>query len=243
MTYKRRLSRRIVLLIGQSIDEVHERDLLTDFLLIVLKQLAERRKSLHLVLMSATVNANIFANYFGGCEEVEIPGRAFPVKEYRLEDVLQQTGYEIQEGSEYAVKSSNRSSSGRPSKSALRKLYYPKYDSKVIHSLSLADENVINYELLADLIEHIVLTTEDGAILVFMPGMMEITKAIDECRRKELFQGSRVVIYPLHSTLSTSEQTRVFDLPPEGVRKIVVSTNIAGMFSSRFAAALHSSLF
>ena len=211
-----------------SVDEVHERDLLTDFLLIVLRKLVERRKSLRLILMSATVSAETFADYFAiyGCAEVEIPGRAFPVEEYRLEDILQQTGYEVQEGSEYTIKPSTGSKSVRLSKSALRKLYYPRYDSKVIHSLSIINESVINYELLADLLEHIVNTTEDGAILVFMPGMMEIMKAIDEVRRKEVFQTDQVAIYPLHSTLSTLEQSRVFDVPPVGVRKIVVSKSL-----------------
>lgn len=201
--------------------------MLTDFLLIVLRQLAQRRKSLKLVLMSATVNAEIFADYFGGCGQIEIPGRTFPVEEFRLEDILKMTKYEVKEGSDYALKPSQANQTGRLSKSTLRKLYYPRYDSKVIHSLSVVDETVINYELLANLLEYITESQDEGAILVFMPGMMEITKAIDEMRRKELFQGEKVVIYPLHSSLSTSEQTRVFDVPPPGVRKIVVSTNIA----------------
>ena len=34
-------------------------------------------------------------------------------------------------------------------------------------------------------------------------------------------------VYPLHGSLSTSEQKTIFDVPPLGVRKIVVSTNIA----------------
>ncbi|CAM9879111.1 unnamed protein product, partial [Laminaria digitata] len=34
-------------------------------------------------------------------------------------------------------------------------------------------------------------------------------------------------VYPLHGSLSTSEQKTIFDVPPRGVRKIVVSTNIA----------------
>jgi ATP-dependent RNA helicase DHX29 len=84
------------------------------------------------------------------------------------------------------------------------------------------NEKVINYELLAALLEKICETQDEGAILVFMPGMMEITKAIDEMRKKELFQSPAVAIYPLHSSLSTSEQTAVFEVPPEGVRKIVV---------------------
>jgi len=177
--------------------------------------------------MSATFDRGVFASYFQDCAQVEIPGRAHPVREWRLEDVLQITGYEVQEGSDYAVKKSSERNGERLSKSALKKRYYPKYDSKVINSLSIVDESVINYELLAALIEHLTETGEEGAILVFLPGLAEITNAIDELRRKELFQSDRVVIYPLHSSLSTSEQTQVFEVPPKGVRKIVVSSNLA----------------
>ena len=210
------------------VDEVHERDLNTDFLLIILKDLLARRKSLKLVLMSATLNADAFKEFFQvqGCEIVSIPGRAHPVKEFRLEDILQLTGYEVQERSDYAVKSSN--TADRLSKSELKKLYHPKgYDSKVIQSLSIVDESVVNYELLANLLEHIALNSDEGAILVFLPGFMEITKAIDEMNRKEFFQSPQVVIHPLHSSLSTAEQTAVFVVPPAGVRKVVVATNIA----------------
>ncbi|CAM9664605.1 unnamed protein product, partial [Hapterophycus canaliculatus] len=34
-------------------------------------------------------------------------------------------------------------------------------------------------------------------------------------------------VYPLHGSLSTTEQKAIFEVPPAGVRKIVVSTNIA----------------
>lgn len=204
------------------IDEVHERDINSDFALIILKELLQRRKSLKLILMSATFDKGIFASYFDGCATVEIPGRAHPVQEFRLEDILELTGYEVQEGSDYAVKERSEKKEGRLSKAALKKLYSPKYDSKTIHSLSIVDESVINYELLAALVEHLSLHGEDGAILIFMPGMAEISNAIDELRKKEFFQSDKVVIYPLHSSLSTSEQTQVFEVPPVGIRKIVV---------------------
>lgn len=55
--------------------QVHERDLNTDFLLIIVKDLLARRKSLKLVLMSATLNSEAFSAYFGGCPVVSIPGR------------------------------------------------------------------------------------------------------------------------------------------------------------------------
>lgn len=37
----------------------------------------------------------------------------------------------------------------------------------------------------------------------------------------------RCVVYPLHSSLSNEEQQAVFTRPPEGVTKIIISTNIA----------------
>jgi hypothetical protein len=94
------------------------------------------------------------------------------VEEFRLEDVLQITGYEVKEHSDYAIKVGPGKPGGRWSKSVLRKRYYPKYTSKVIHSLSIADEAVINYELLASLLEHISRNCADGAILVFLPGTL-----------------------------------------------------------------------
>lgn len=210
------------------LDEVHERDLNTDFLLIILKDLLIRRPSLKLVLMSATLNAESFVNYFPGCQSVSISGRAHPVKEHRLEDVLQLTGYEVPQNSDYAKKSSaNGAAAGRLSTKELRKLY-PNCNSSVLKSLSIVNESVINYELLALLLRHIVENNEEqGAILVFLPGLMEITKAFDEIRKIEMFQSSRFRIYPLHSSLATAEQLAVFEVPPSGVRKIVLATNIA----------------
>lgn len=45
----------------------------TDFLLIVLKDLLPRRRDLRLVLMSATLNAELFSSYFGGAPTFHIP--------------------------------------------------------------------------------------------------------------------------------------------------------------------------
>lgn len=55
--------------------QVHERSIDSDFLLIVLKELLKRRKDLKLVLMSATINADLFCKYFNNCPCIEIPGR------------------------------------------------------------------------------------------------------------------------------------------------------------------------
>ncbi|ORX48084.1 P-loop containing nucleoside triphosphate hydrolase protein [Piromyces finnis] len=84
------------------VDEVHERNLLTDFSLIVLRDLLKsKRADLKLIVMSATLNAQLFSDYFSTntvkTPILEIPGFTFPVQELYLEDLLEKTGYLIPE--------------------------------------------------------------------------------------------------------------------------------------------------
>ena len=51
-----------------------------------------QRPDLKLVLMSATLNAEQFSEYFNGAPMIHIPGFTFPVTEYYLEDVIETTG-------------------------------------------------------------------------------------------------------------------------------------------------------
>ncbi len=46
---------------------------------------------LQVLLMSATVNAELFSTYFGGAPMLSIPGRTFGVDVYHLEDVFELT--------------------------------------------------------------------------------------------------------------------------------------------------------
>lgn len=48
------------------VDEVHERDINTDFLLILLKDLLEKNQDIKIIVMSATVNSERFSHYFRG---------------------------------------------------------------------------------------------------------------------------------------------------------------------------------
>lgn len=76
------------------VDEVHERSLDTDVLLVLLRDLLPKRPDLRAVLMSATVNAELFSEYIGDCPTLEIPGFTFPVERIFLEDVVALTGYQ-----------------------------------------------------------------------------------------------------------------------------------------------------
>lgn len=73
------------------VDEIHERDRFSDFLLIVLRDVLPKMKNLKLILMSAALNTQLFSTYFGGCPIITVPGRLFDVDEYFLEDVLKWT--------------------------------------------------------------------------------------------------------------------------------------------------------
>lgn len=46
------------------LDEIHERDLMSDFLMVIVKDLLPHRPDVKVILMSATLNAEMFSTYF-----------------------------------------------------------------------------------------------------------------------------------------------------------------------------------
>lgn len=63
------------------LDEVHEWNLNIEVLTAWAKLQLERGSTFKVVLMSATVEAQKLAEYFGGAPVIEVPGRMFPVEE------------------------------------------------------------------------------------------------------------------------------------------------------------------
>ncbi|EFE29864.1 uncharacterized protein ARB_03205 [Trichophyton benhamiae CBS 112371] len=186
------------------LDEVHERGLDTDFLLAVLREALRIRKDLKLILMSATLDANMFINYFGGDKQVgrvNIPGRTFPVEDIYLDDVLRSTGFDS--NTPYEGSDESEQSLGK----AIQKL-----------------GSGINYDLISSTVQHIdaQLGNEPGGILIFLPGTMEIDRCLSSMKHLHFAH-----LLPLHASLLPNEQKRVFNAPPTGKRKVIAATNVA----------------
>ncbi|KAM9317170.1 putative ATP-dependent RNA helicase DHX57 [Gastrophryne carolinensis] len=98
------------------VDEVHERTEESDFLLLVLKDVMMKRPDLKILLMSATLNAELFSQYFNGCPVVHIPGRTFPVDQFFLEDAIAKTRYVLEETSPYCRSSKHSSQESKRKK-------------------------------------------------------------------------------------------------------------------------------
>ena len=192
------------------VDEVHERNLDIDFLLIILREVINKRNDLKVILMSATLDAGVFETYFKAWATVgklEIQGRTHPVEDMYIDDVLRMTGFNTGQGGR---KSDNQDADWDDDPSI----------ANTIQNLGMR----INYDLIASTVRAIdaELPSREGAILVFLPGTAEINRTIEAVGRL-LF----VHALPLHASLTPTEQRRVFPPAPRDKRKIIAATNVA----------------
>ncbi|KAF9469778.1 P-loop containing nucleoside triphosphate hydrolase protein [Collybia nuda] len=202
------------------VDEVHERSVDGDFLLLELKELLKRHHRLKVVLMSATINHETFVNYFNGAPLLTIPGFTHPVADRYLEDLIPLIHYRP------PLPRSNKKQA-EDSQRALREELQTKGldDSSIIAIHNIIHSDRIDFQLVAAVVHHIVTTPSNkrGGILIFLPGVQEIRQCIEATR--SAVAGNPIDILPLHANLSNDEQRRVF-LKTENW-KIIAATNVA----------------
>ncbi|XP_071123047.1 uncharacterized protein [Mytilus edulis] len=76
------------------VDEAHERSIYTDLLLGMIKKSINNRPDLRVVITSATIDPEVFVDYFGTCPVLPVSGRMFPVDVTWTEDELTSENYE-----------------------------------------------------------------------------------------------------------------------------------------------------
>eukprot|EP01061_Rhynchopus_euleeides_P011954 TRINITY_DN21567_c1_g1_i2.p1 TRINITY_DN21567_c1_g1~~TRINITY_DN21567_c1_g1_i2.p1 ORF type:complete len:960 (+),score=372.29 TRINITY_DN21567_c1_g1_i2:308-3187(+) len=212
------------------VDEVHERDADTDFSLMILKRLLSRRPQFKLMLMSATLSAEKFRNYFSDYSPrtVHISGRTFNVHQKFLDEILPWVGLgskhvedkNLVAAAKLVEQGGEGGSSAAPDATA----------QKLLKSLVQQGQDVkVDCEVIACIIRRIISeprSRPSEAILVFMPGWKEIATL------KRILQNStelapKVLVLPCHSDMKSEDQNKVFARPPHGLRKVVIATNIA----------------
>ncbi|XP_066599251.1 dosage compensation regulator mle isoform X2 [Prorops nasuta] len=210
------------------VDEIHERDVNSDFIMVVLRDMIHLYPDLRIILMSATIDTSLFSDYFNKCPVIEVPGRSFPVQQYFLEDCIQMTNFVPPMDSK---KRKNRDSDDLPAdgepEENLNKVVGDRYSPQTKNAMAQLTEKEISFELIEAILKYIRNQGIQGAVLVFLPGWNLIFALMKYLQQSTLFGGSGYVIIPLHSQLPREDQRRVFDPVPPGVTKIILATNIA----------------
>lgn len=200
------------------LDEIHERDINTDILLLAIRRLLGINKKLKVLIMSATLDAMKFHNYFleSGTLKVGDPIKIetdtnFPVALYHLEDVVS------------VLKQSNSYPSQVSSQTR-------QFMEKELCGDEVLPE-IIPIEIIGRMIKNLHENKSEGAILCFLPGWEEIVGVKNELE-KVLIKGlshhrlNEYQIYCIHSSAPPEIAQSIF-YKTEGIRKIILATNIA----------------
>ncbi|KAI4469545.1 atp-dependent rna helicase [Holotrichia oblita] len=212
------------------VDEIHERDVNSDFIMVVLRDMIHTFPDLRVILMSATIDTTLFSKYFNNCPVVEIPGRAFPVKHYFIEDCIELTKFvPPTEGRKRkgGGKDGDEEMLGDEGDENLNKVLSGSYSEQTRNALSKLSEKDVSFELIETLLKYIKEQNVEGAVLIFLPGWNLIFALMKHLQQHPVFGRSDYCILPLHSQIPREDQRRVFAPVPPHVTKVILSTNIA----------------
>jgi len=169
--------------------------------------------------MSATIDTTLFSKYFGGCPVLEVPGRAFPVQQFFLEDILQMTDFVPSAESRRKRKEAEDeeqlqlSENKEEIETNFNKVCEDKYSDKTRNAMAMLSESDVSFELLEALLVHIKSKNIPGAILVFLPGWNLIFALMKFLQNTNTFGNSaQYRILPCHSQIPRDDQRKVLRL-------------------------------
>ncbi|KAF2441108.1 P-loop containing nucleoside triphosphate hydrolase protein [Karstenula rhodostoma CBS 690.94] len=239
------------------IDEVHERDIFIDFLLIVLKKAITARQLAgktvpKVVLMSATMDKKLFSAYLPNevngkstpCPSLDVPGRTFPVKEKYLGEILDEmtktypkefrhlAAREKDDTKDYLIAEEAFEHADVKADTVTGNIDWKRQDDYNNPESGQREEALVPIALLVAAIAHICKTNADGAILAFLPGVQEIIATEQLMKEAPVFDldfsnEKAFRVHLLHSLVPPEQQREIFEPLPIGCRRIILSTNIA----------------
>lgn len=210
------------------IDEVHEKDTETDLLLSICKKMLARNPNIRIVLMSATANTKSLQKYFDGFGPtgidgdsslppiITVEGRTYEVEERYLDDIMDIT--KSNENMTFTASSETKN---------WLQVILDSENGLVLH------DNIVPYDLISYSIAHILKSTSsEEAILIFLPGYKEISMMYKAMMLYDEYHfgfndQKKFNIHILHSNQSLANQKDAISSSKKGVRKIILSTNIA----------------
>ncbi|MDN5686096.1 MAG: ATP-dependent RNA helicase HrpA [Brachybacterium sp.] len=188
------------------IDEAHERSLNIDVILGYLRQILPQRPDLKIIITSATIDPERFAEHFGSrlpsgeldpAPIIEVSGRTYPV-DIRYRPLVLEAD--------------------------------PDEDDDELEDIHSTERDLT--QAIIDAVDELA-AEGPGDMLVFLPGEREI-REISEAVTAHLGCGTRgraalpVEVLPLFGRLSAQDQQKIFSPPPAGTyRRIILSTNVA----------------
>jgi len=187
------------------IDEVHERSIDSDILCLLAKRLLEVNPTIRLVLMSATVEANLYQDYFEVTQPPIFVGvRCHSINEYFAEDIAKRLNFSKKERAalsdivEKCLKGRCRVS---PNQHYMTKLYH------------LAAQIAVD------------VGAPGSSVLIFVPGMSDIVAITDIFDL--MVSNTQYKVIPIHSDVPFEDQMSVFDMAEKNEVKVIVATNAA----------------
>ena len=164
------------------VDEAHERSLNIDFVMGLLKRVLKERKDFRVIVSSATMNTQVFSEYFDNAPIVSIDTITYPVS-----------------------------------------VIYDPIPGGVTTTTDAGCDLLLSK--ICNTVERVLDNGDEGSILIFLPGEKIIKDCLDRLYRMPFSR--HLHILPLYGRLSKEEQEKVFDEPPAGKKKVIISTNIA----------------
>ncbi|XP_015515166.1 probable ATP-dependent RNA helicase spindle-E [Neodiprion lecontei] len=194
------------------LDEVHERDQDMDFLLLVVRKLSRLNShSVKIILMSATFKVDKFSSYFS----IPIGNKLEPAPVIDIEKKRQFNIHHFYLGQLEQL-------GALPEILAADPTVTPKM-MKLCLNLIMVFDTIDRQEAGSNFEKK---DTNRSVVLVFLPGIFEIEEMFSLLTDPEHESYCWDVVV-MHSSITNEEQQRIFEMPPTGYRRIILSTNIS----------------